>query len=352
MSILGDFFKNEMNGESFSQALQAGELRQVTVNRKERSAVLVVDFPRFVEYGELKKLEALLEGPAFGLPSVRLHPHFPAEAFSVDCMPSLVAALKERDATLNGTFNQAEASYQEGRLTIRLAHGGYELLSIRHTDEKLQALIQSWFGRSCQVEFTGRLTVKAGEGVLVEKAKDEQIRRQREAVLQEMEEYEEAMKEQASRRKVSVRDEEHLLPSIIPETAKPVLGSVPRGKPVPLREATLDMGNIVVWGEIFAIESKETRDKSRKIYSIDITDYTGSTTLKVIQDAHDCQALDKLKAGATLLVRGALEYDKYDREMSCAPGPLPRWIRCRWWTTPWRSGWSSTCTPPCPTWTA
>ena len=319
MSILGDFFKNEMNGESFSQALQAGELRQVTVNRQERSAVLVVDFPRFVEYGELKKLESLLEGPAFGLPSVRLHPHFPAEAFSVDCMPSLVAALKERDATLNGTFNQAEASYQEGRLTIRLAHGGYELLSIRHTDEKLQGLIQSWFGRSCQVEFTGRLTVKAGEGILVEKAKDEQIRRQREAVLQEMEEYEEAMKEQASRRKVSVRDEEHLLPSIIPETAKPVLGSVPRGKPVPLREATLDMGNIVVWGEIFAIESKETRDKSRKIYSIDITDYTGSTTLKVIQDAHDCQALDKLKAGATLLVRGALEYDKYDRENVMRP---------------------------------
>ena len=64
-----------------------------------------------------------------------------------------------------------------GELTIRLAHGGYELLSIRHTDEKLQGLIQSWFGRSCQVEFTGRLTVKAGEGVLVEKAKDEQIRR-------------------------------------------------------------------------------------------------------------------------------------------------------------------------------
>ena len=98
-----------------------------------------------------------------------------------------------------------------------------------------------------------------------------------------------------------------------------MLGSVPRGKPVPLREATLDMGNIVVWGEIFAIESKETRDKSRKIYSIDITDYTGSTTLKVIQDAHDCQALDKLKAGATLLVRGALEYDKYDRENVMRP---------------------------------
>ena len=85
------------------------------------------------------------------------------------------------------------------------------------------------------------------------------------------------------------------------------------------------MGNIVVWGEIFAIESKETRDKSRKIYSIDITDYTGSTTLKIIQDARECQALDKLKAGTALLVRGEMEYDKYDRENVMRPRASPRW---------------------------
>ena len=319
MKTLGDFFQKELNGHSFSANLLQGELDGILLNREDRSMRIAARFPAFVEYREIKEAAQALEGPAFGLNRVLLEPHFPAEAFSEACVPSLVAALKEKDATINGTFNQAEAVYKEEKLCVHLAHGGYDLLAARHTDEKLQRLIQDWFDVTCSVEFAGRLTVKAGEAGLLEKAKTEQIRRQREADVRELEEYEEALKEQASRRQISVRDEEHLLPSIIPETAKPVVGSVPRGKIVPLREASLDMGNLVVWGEIFSLESKETRDKSRKIYSIDITDYTGSITLKVIQDAQDCQALDTLKAGMSLLVRGALEYDKYDRENVLRP---------------------------------
>ena len=319
MKTLGDFFQKELNGHSFSANLLQGELDGILLNREDRSMRIAARFPAFVEYREIKEAAQALEGPAFGLNRVLLEPHFPTEAFSEACVPSLVAALKEKDATINGTFNQAEAVYKEGKLSVHLAHGGYDLLAARHTDEKLQRLIQDWFDVTCSVEFAGRLTVKAGEAGLLEKAKTEQIRRQREADVRELEEYEEALKEQASRRQISVRDEGHLLPSIIPETAKPVVGSVSRGKIVPLREASLDMGNLVVWGEIFSLESKETRDKSRKIYSIDITDYTGSITLKVIQDAQDCQALDTLKAGMSLLVRGALEYDKYDRENVLRP---------------------------------
>ena len=124
MNTLGQFFQKELNGESFSDALRAGELVQITVNRAERSARLGGRFPQ---------LERGLEGPAFGLGGVKLLPHFPPELFSGDCVPLLVAALKERDATLNGTFNQAKAVYQSGKLTIHLAHGGYELLAARNT---------------------------------------------------------------------------------------------------------------------------------------------------------------------------------------------------------------------------
>ena len=99
MNTLGQFFQKELNGESFSDALRAGELVQITVNRAERSARLGVRFPQLVEYSELRKLERVLEGPAFGLGGVKLLPHFPPELFSGDCVPLLVAALKERDAT-------------------------------------------------------------------------------------------------------------------------------------------------------------------------------------------------------------------------------------------------------------
>ena len=319
MNTLGNFFRRELNGETFPEALLSGEIRNFSVNRQERSVRIAASFSEFVEYQELKHLEQVLEGPAFGLSVLKILPRFPAESFSVKCVSSLVQALKEMDACLNGTFKQAEADLKDGKLSIRLAHGGYDLLAARNTDVKLKALIKDWFSVDCGVEFVGKLTVQEGDASLIERVRTEEVKRQREAVVQEMEQYEESMREQASRRRISIRDEGSLLPAIIPETAKPVLGGVPKGKLTPLNEAAIDMGNIVVWGEIFSIETKETRDKSRKIYSIDITDYSSSITLKLLQNMGECQQLDKLKTGQSILVRGSLEYDRYDRENVMRP---------------------------------
>lgn len=319
MNTLGKFFQKELEGKTFPTVLLDGEITNFSVNRGDRAVKISARFSEFVEYAELLRLSEALEGPAFGLSTVKLLPRFPGEAFSAKCVTSLVLALKELDATLNGTFKQAEAEYREGKLSIRLAHGGYDLLAAHNTDLKLKELVREWFGVDCAVEFTGKLAVKEGEGSLLEQVRTEETKRRREAAIQEMEEYEEALQERASRRKLSIREGETLLPTIIPETARPVLGTVPKGKLTPLREAAIDLGNIVVWGEIFSVESKETRDKARKIYSIDITDYSGSVTLKLLQNIGECKELDKLKAGQSLLVRGALEYDKYDRENVMRP---------------------------------
>ncbi len=319
MNTLGKFFQKELVGKTFPEVLQNGEILSFSVNRDDRAVKISARFSEFVEYEELLDFSDALTGPAFGLSTVKILPRFPAESFSAKCTTSLVLALKEMDAMLNGTFKQAEAGYQDGILRIRLAHGGYDLLAAHNTDVKLKELVRSWFGVECSVKFEGKLEVKEGEGTLLEQVRTEEVKRRRAAAIQEMEEYEEAMEEQASRRKISVRDERTLLPTIIPETAKPVLGAVPKGKLTLLKDAAIDLGNIVVWGEIFSVESKETRDKARKIYSIDITDYTGSVTLKLLQNANECKELDKLKAGQSLLVRGGLEYDKYDRENVMRP---------------------------------
>ncbi len=318
MTTIGAFFQKELNGETFPQALLAGEITGMAISRADRSIQVSARFSQFVEYEDIQRLGRKLQGP--GLSRLILRPSFPADCFSPEKLPYFAAALKEEDASLNGSLLGAQARLKDGRLVVALAHGGYELLEARGTAGKMAGLIRDWFGVDCLVEFAGKLTVKEGDGSLLEQVHHEETLRRREAVIQEMEEYEEAMADQNAKRKIEVREGASLLPQIIPETARPVMGSLPKGKPIPLRDLTLETGNAVVWGEIFDVQSKETRDGSKKIYSIDITDYTSSTTLKIIQEASLCKDLDqKLKKGQTILVRGALEYDKYDRENVLRP---------------------------------
>ncbi|MDD5937454.1 MAG: PolC-type DNA polymerase III, partial [Clostridiales bacterium] len=48
-----------------------------------------------------------------------------------------------------------------------------------------------------------------------------------------------------------------------------------RGEPVPMSGLSLEMGNVVVEGSIFAVDHKELRG-GRWVISFDVTDYTGS----------------------------------------------------------------------------
>nr|WP_291502299.1 PolC-type DNA polymerase III [Acutalibacter sp.] len=317
MSSIGAFFQKEINGVAFPQPLLDGVIEAIDLCREDRSVRLTARFQEAVEYKELQRFGTQVAGEK--LRRVSVWPRFPAEVFDPKLLDSFAAALKENDASLNGSLRGAQAVFHEGKLTVTLAHGGYELLTARGTAEKLAGLIGEWFGIECTVEFAGKLTVKEGDGSLLEQVHHQEEKLQREAVVREIEAYEESMARETAKRKIEIREGDSLLPQIIPETARPLLGQVPKGRPVPLSSLTLDLGTAIVWGEIFDIESKETRDKSKKIYSIDITDYSGSTTLKVIQDLSQCKELDNLKKGRSILVRGSLEYDKYDRENVLRP---------------------------------
>ena len=313
LNTLGTFFHKELAGETFPQELLAGEIAHLTVNRQERLVRVEARFPAFVEYGDLQRLSKVLEGPALGLPCVKLEPRFPAECFSAQCVPSLVAAVKELDACLNGTFKQAEANLNGSTLSISLAHGGYDLLAARGTGEKLQGLIQAWFGVACQVEFTGKRTVAQGRSPSSSGCAPRRSSASGRPPSRRWSSTRRPCRSVPAAGRSASGTRSTCCPPSSPRPPGPCWALCPRENHPPGRghPGRREPGGL---GEIISLESKETRDKSRKIYSIDITDYTGSTTVKLLQDAGDCQALDKLKAGQSLLVRGALEYDKYDRE--------------------------------------
>lgn len=50
-----------------------------------------------------------------------------------------------------------------------------------------------------------------------------------------------------------------------------------------------------IWGDIFYLDTRITKDKLRKIFIFKITDYTNSITVKILSDINSCKNLENLK---------------------------------------------------------
>ncbi|MBP3323162.1 MAG: PHP domain-containing protein, partial [Clostridia bacterium] len=313
MITIKEFFGNIVDSKALSDACVSGRVLSLDTDRKENRVEMYVSYSAFVPYTEIMTMAQLIAKKT-GIGSMSIVPSFPKECFNENVMPSLVERIREEDASINGTFKDAFVTYNGSVLSAELNHGGAELLDKKNVRVKMQRLIKEWFDVDCAVKFTGKLKVGSVDESSIGRIVHEEEKKVREAKIEEMELYEAKMKEEAAKRNISVREGKALYPMIIPETMKPLIGNVTKKEIIPISEIHPDSGSVKVWGDIFDIESKETRDKSKVIYSIDITDYTGSITLKFIEEAGKTKDLESLSKGDSIIVYGELSYDKYDRE--------------------------------------
>ena len=63
-----------------------------------------------------------------------------------------------------------------------------------------------------------------------------------------------------------------------------VTGRAIKEKPVSLDSIDAESGKVTVWGDIFAVDSRESWDGSKVILAIHFTDYTSSNVMKVITE--------------------------------------------------------------------
>ena len=320
MKSFGDFFNPYIDMAGVPPLIGGGEVRSMQIDSANRTLTVRVGFSSLVERETLYRLEKKIAAcRQLRLSRAEIHPEYPKECLSLGYYPSLVMELKRREASVNGTLKDSEPRMEDGALVISLRHGGGEVLRAQHADRVLSQLIEEEFGVAVPVRFDGVLRVEESSPVHIERMKKTAETKRRQETIDMVDDYESGMKKKASPKVIGVRSGETLLPCILPETAREIYGHLGRGKPVPLSKVTPDIGSVTVWGEIFSAEQKETRDKQRKIYSINVTDYTGSMTLKIIEMVGQCKMLDTLSAGMSLLVRGDVEYDKYDHEIVLRP---------------------------------
>lgn len=321
MKTLGEVFDSQF-GIKLPQQISQGELTQLNINKQARLITLEVKFNGLVERNTLFDTEKLIT-KILAYHTV-IKPHFPTELFSADYFPQLYAAVRRDIPSINGTLNNAEVRFENNTLTINLLNGGKTLLDSKGFDKALIKLVSEEFNLYISVNYTGTFEVEENSEEYKAAIQDAQEKINRENLQKAAEFYQEEVETAEKREEkhaentaveIEVREGKFATPQIIQSSIRPLYGRSIRGKMIPISSISGDSGRIVVWGDVFDIEKKVTKSGDKNIFTIDITDYTGSTTAKVFNSIKESAVIDNIKKGDTIVVQGDVEYDKYAGEL-------------------------------------
>ena len=254
------------------------------------------------------------------LRDVCIEPRYDSSLFTPDYLPQLVYAVGRAGVTVNGFFEGCTSELSDGCLTLHLCHGGAELLEKQGCPAKMKRLIAQEFGLELEVRLEGvrkldrpayeppDIAALAAPAVVTEGSSNAQP----------------SAKAKPKGRKLSFDCEG--LP-FVPGSMQVVVGHEIKGKPIPMNQITQESGRVVVWGDVFDVVKRETRDGRSIILSISFTDYTSSNILKIKVEKNQAGPYESIEKGQTLVVRGEASYDRYEREITIIPKDISR-VQC------------------------
>lgn len=321
MKTLGEVFSSQF-GINLPQQISQGELTQLDINKQSRLIILSVNFSELISRDLLFEAEKSIT-KVLAYHAV-IKPHFPTELFSADYFPQLYTAVRRDIPSINGTLNNAEVKFENNTLTINLLNGGKTLLDSKGFDKALVKQIYEEFNLHISVIYTGTFEVEENNEEYKAAIQNAQEKINRENLQKAAEFYQEEAETAKQREEIhaenttaeiEIREGKFSTPQIVQSSIRPLYGRSIRGKMIPISSISGDSGRIVVWGDVFDIEKKVTKSGDKNIFTIDITDYTGSTTAKIFNSIKESAVIDNIKKGDTIVVQGDVEYDKYAGEL-------------------------------------
>lgn len=296
-------------GEYIDQGVAAyfdsATVESIEASLAERSVSMLVSFPAPIDSAVIKKARAELIR-VMNLHRLDLGMHFPPETFDINYMASFVKEIYEHFPASRTILEGATYNLNGDKLTVELAANGKDVLINLGCDKFIRQTIDRRFERLISVEFVSNVSAQDDIKVLEELQKKEN---QKIAVASPM-----ANPVAASKAPVQKKPKERTyddLPISI-TNAKPLFGTLVKGKPKPIKECLPEDGEVVVWGDVFSLETRESKDGRYSIINFNITDYTSSYPVKVFGEKKKCEDLvENLKDGKTVLVRGAINMDTY-----------------------------------------
>lgn len=198
-------------------------------------------------------------------------------------------------APARGLLAGASGVLEGETFTVTLLNGCHELLEA-HTQTALKAL-QSAVGHPVRLRFTSPTAVKVqktAKTALLDEAESQRLT---------------AMK---AKRTAPLKSQK--------SKSDTMFGKVSMKHPTPIADLTLDMGMVLVEGDVFSIDHKDLRNRTDKVIRFDLTDYGSSIRVtQFMREEEYKPILKNLKMGQHLLVQGRLTMDRFENDMVLQP---------------------------------
>ena len=320
--VFGKYIEKKCN----CQALRQSDVAGLQIATEENAVRITLSSAALISHAAIAEAQRSI---AMGLLAhvVDIKVHYPAELLGEEAFLLIIDYLKAANVPVNGFFRRAVITYENERFTVKLPEGIAAFLEPLALPGKIAAQADELFGVRPQVSFVPVPDYELKpieEPAPVMEAAPEVLPPPEEAPPWEETPIPPAETESAPAAKAPAKlrapkKEKANIP--YDEATKKPVGNYRtiKGTPVPIGTLGLDSGSAVIWGDIFSVDCRDTRDKNHFIMSIAITDYTGSINLKIFDELSLKPKLGDLKPGMTVLVQGDISYDKYDRDMVMRP---------------------------------
>lgn len=323
MSTFGDFLDKYLDKNLISKEILSGDLKSMEIDSENRALFMEVSFLSLVRQVDIFKIEKKLETSRLNLSQADIQPTFPRETFSAKYYQDLIYKITRKTKSIAGVLKDSTSKLDDDKLIVFLAYGGKDLLIEKNFDRELKNLIKKEFDLNLNIVFDGNISIDCDSSKHIEKHSIIIEKQKREILTEKIEVYESNINEVAANKKIekfiSVRNSKNLYPKILVQTAVPIYGGNIKNEPIDISSITPDIGIVTVWGDVFSIDGHLTKDGTKKIYSAYITDYTGSILIKLIAAREKWHIFDSIAKGSTILIKGEVGYDKYDREINIRP---------------------------------
>ena len=257
MNSFLELFGNYID-ESVSAYFDGATVESIEASLADRSVHMAVSFPQPVDSAVIRNAKAEITR-VMNLRTLDFAYRFPPETLDMGYLNGFVKEICESFPPAKSILDGAEYNLTNDRLTVNLAANGRDVLINLGVDKFIRKALDSRFERLVHVEFIS--SVSAHDDIenlqKLQENSNKKIIESKPIPTSAQPSAKEASKTPVQKQPKQQAYED--LPISI-TNARPLYGGMVKGKPKPIKDCMPDDGEVIVWGDIFSVDAKESRD--------------------------------------------------------------------------------------------